>query len=412
MSQEAPLITFTRKIADLLEENVPNDFCISQRYLAIEQALIRSETERVTIFNGGPLDYGSFKIDNAWLIPAEVRLDSGHVNFHVVTINCQNGTDLRDAAVYIHILPEHSIKLIQESTAVDAYFNDLKGKGTEKRVVVRVSFVGSLAFPKIQTPFDAVKDSGEINDALNLLLGEIGLPEQEVSEELFAHSKELESECRMEFKHCMLMEPIKIKSKELGTVYIHNIYAYDDPWIYYQIFSFVDLPELVHLPRPSMRVDSGCDSGMLYCDQGCDCHDQLLDALRLAKEEGGFVFHCPTQDGRGYGMVTKMETESSKHGVPTSLNGQVDNKITTLTAARALFGDHYDIRTYPMIGRILADLGFRDLEMITDNKRKVQQVLSGSRKISVRRKPTCSASPTGKGYEIHVQEKHSSPEYF
>lgn len=37
--------------------------------------------------------------NDAWLTPAEVRDSDGFSNFHIIALNCDRGTQLRDAKV-------------------------------------------------------------------------------------------------------------------------------------------------------------------------------------------------------------------------------------------------------------------------------------------------------------------------
>lgn len=164
-----------------------------------------------------------------------------------------------------------------------------------------------------------------------------------------------------------------------------------------------------------MRTDSGCDIGMLYHDEGCDCHPQLLKALEETKKSGGIIVHIPTQDGRGYGMNTKIVTEAHKNGIPTVLSQSTEPK-GTLTVARELFGDgHHDIRTYYGVAVMLQELGFRIIDLITDNVNKIRQMQSVPElTVNPVKTDTINRIMASGGNEKlirHLEEKHGSPDY-
>ncbi len=181
-----------------------------------------------------------------------------------------------------------------------------------------------------------------------------------------------------------------------------------DPWGYYELFTPTDLAHLQKTGLP-VRVDSGCDIGQIFNDRGCECRDQLHHALRIIVDHGnGLIVHIPSQDGRGFGAATKMETEGLKNGIIVATNGQDPHEMDTDQAARELLGDHYDIRTYDGAGRILEALGVKSVSLETDNREKVEGI-SGSGIEVVRR----STETTGNnGSARHVRAKHRTGRYY
>lgn len=408
--------TFGQRVTGSISANIPDgsELPVSPRYREIQDELqVVTHNEKVTMFFGGPLDLNKYGITDAWVVPAEVKDAAGLTNFHVVAINCKNGKDLSQAKVYVHLLPEHSLKVREDTPEVRQYEEDLLGRGDEPRVIVRPSFVGSLAFPLMQTPNDFPETTNLIYSRLWELLLELNLVDMDRIEVKPYNLASMNQEFRAEFERFILLEPFILQNAELGTIYVNRIYSKEDPWFYYEVFSFSDILSVRNNRNATMRVDSGCDSGMLYHDQACDCHAQLLDALKKAKEDNGFVVHCPIQDGRGYGMNTKMETEAHKHGVEAVFNKGLPPQAT-LTVAKELFGDGYhDIRTFENIGLVLEDMGFSEISMITDNRRKIEQIGSATRRLKVTRIATRTEENGNiAGCRKHVLEKHASPEYF
>ena len=158
-----------------------------------------------------------------------------------------------------------------------------------------------------------------------------------------------------------------------------------------------------------VRVDSGCDIGQIYDDKGCDCREQLHTALDAVQQEGdGIIIHVPSQDGRGYGAATKMETESLKRGILGMTNpGDLTKYDTVMAAVKILGKEVYDIRSYNGASRILKALGIRSVVLQTDNRKKVAGLASAG--ITVTRKKT--GTEGRRGAATHIQATHNTDDY-
>jgi len=58
-----------------------------------------------------------------------------------------------------------------------------------------------------------------------------------------------------------------------------------------------------------LRIDSACITGNLFLDNSCDCKSQLETSMKIVSEsKEGLIIYIPKQDGRGYGLESKLPT--------------------------------------------------------------------------------------------------------
>ncbi len=388
-----------------------------ERFIEISNSLICKEQVGITIFHGGPLDH-HFRANNPWAYGVEVRDEDQFTNFHIVCFNCRLD-NLNGAKVIVNLALEHEKKLEASTPEAQELSRLLDDDFEEPIVLIRLSLTGSLAYPLIAAPTDT-PDSNKLKKNLTRLLDNLGL-EFDMNSLDWTPILSQQPELMAEYEHFMITEPIVVHNEKIGDIYLYKIFSKEDKWFYYELLTCTPLTFPLSSDRIQkelqIRVDSGCDSGMLYNDGGCDCHSQLLDALKVIKSNSGIIIHCPTQDGRGYGFNTKMETEAHKRGIPAVFNAQNPSPTGTLTVAKDLFGETYDIRDFQSIGVILAELGFQNIAMITDNKNKVSQLSMGGQSVNptltVYRQPTFTVE-NGNCHTCleHVEEKHRDDLYF
>lgn len=376
-----------------MEPTEQNQIEVAANYADILKRLTYREVNGVREFYGGPLHLDEEVSD--WVTPAEIRDGDGSQQFHILYLNTHPTIDNSNLPVTVLDIDEMALKLAgRDDPALNA-INELL-QTNEPRVVIRPTHGGMLYYPETSFPFDVDQELTERRIAstlANLSLGEIDSRIAIGSKERIIRNTEIG-------EGVTIREEKRYNSPQ-GTVNVFDIVLEDDPWVFYQVVSGKSIAQLANQNNVPMRLDSGCDIGQIYSDRGCDCRDQLHEALGKTIVEGGFIIHLPTQDGRGYGMVTKMETEGLKRGIPVVTNRDNPIPMDTIAAAKHLLGDNFDIRTYDGVGRIVKALGIPSVTMYTNNRKKVEGLTSLG--IDVNRKSGLAVCTNGSG--SHVEAK-------
>lgn len=111
------------------------------------------------------------------------------------------------------------------------------------------------------------------------------------------------------------------------------------------------------------RLHSECLTGDALGSLRCDCRDQLTVALsRIAQEPCGMLLYM-RQEGRGIGLLNKVRAYSLQ-----------DRGMDTVDANLAL-GFRDDERDYAVAAHMIASLTVRSIRLLTNNPRKVDELV-------------------------------------
>lgn len=409
--------SFRRKVDREIQKRPITDLTMpytAPDYPEIASRFLICQENGVSVFNGGPLELCTYGIGEAWVLPTEVRDSDGHTNFHVLYLNCSpqhpEGAKLEISYARTVDLKTGNIN-DPETQRLQEY---IKTGDNAPRIILRPSLVGSLYYPQLSTQL-SMPSPGQVVKRMERLSGVLGLDFDRRSVDKAGIARMVKPfEFWAEYPLFFLGMPEKIVA-EAGPVYMYPIISPGDPWQYYQLFINQPLERVNKQATTTLRTDSGCDNGQLYLDLGCECRSQLLTSLAAIQQpvhadDGGIVIHIPTQDGRGYGMNSKLDTEGMKRGISMIYNRNDDppEAMDTIAAAERVFGSNYDIRTFDGVARILQQLGFKTIRLLTDNVEKTNALLDAG--LAVQRVKT---GTKGNGVnDRHLEAKKHSKRYF
>ncbi|WP_445284474.1 GTP cyclohydrolase II [Streptomyces sp. DSM 118148] len=114
---------------------------------------------------------------------------------------------------------------------------------------------------------------------------------------------------------------------------------------------------------PLVRLHSECLTGDVFGSARCDCGPQLREAVERIAERGGVLLYL-RQEGRGIGLYNKLDAYALQ-----------DQGLDTYEANAAL-GLPEDARDYTAAAQMLGALGVGELDLLSNNPDKAEQLRS------------------------------------
>ncbi len=136
---------------------------------------------------------------------------------------------------------------------------------------------------------------------------------------------------------------------------------------------------------PVVRIHSECMTGDVFGSKRCDCGEQLEMAKKKISETGGAIIYL-RQEGRGIGLTEKIKAYA--------LQDQGANTIE----ANLQLGHQEDERNYDIAIEILQHLGWNEIQLMTNNPNKMNELERGGISVKQRIPVLATITPENQQY--------------
>ena len=144
---------------------------------------------------------------------------------------------------------------------------------------------------------------------------------------------------------------------------------------------------------PLVRIHSQCLTGDVFHSLRCDCRQQLELSLEMITEEGAGIFIYEQQEGRGIGLMAKLQAyELQDAGLDT-------------VEANVRLGFKADYRDFTLPAEILKALGVRSVRLLSNNPDKVEALERAGVQVAERVPCEVTPSPHAEEYLRTKREK-------
>ena len=137
---------------------------------------------------------------------------------------------------------------------------------------------------------------------------------------------------------------------------------------------------------PLVRLHSECLTGDVFGSQRCDCGPQLDRAVARVAAEGGVVVYLRGHEGRGVGLISKLQA----YGLQDQGRDTVDAQVE--------LGLPIDAREYAAGAAVLVDLGIEAVRLLTNNPMKVNALREHAIEVAAVERISIAPLPANEGY--------------
>jgi 3,4-dihydroxy 2-butanone 4-phosphate synthase/GTP cyclohydrolase II len=144
---------------------------------------------------------------------------------------------------------------------------------------------------------------------------------------------------------------------------------------------------------PLVRVHSECLTGDAFGSLRCDCGPQLDAAIARVAEEGGAVVYLTGHEGRGIGILSKIQAYALQDTGRDTVDANTD------------LGLPVDRREYGAGAAILHELGLTEVRLLTNNPAKVEGLRASGIKVTERVPHHVGEHPENEAYRATKIER-------